>query len=436
MGQGDGCSDNRDRGLEVKKVKRDLGEQQYLDENANQNGSLVTCPSQSCTTLPQSIFSNSEMNDAKSLCPSQTPLQSSITQPTPDTKLLTSDTSNPHNTPSELPEANQTQQSVESLIQELLEQAPGEPQLAGDSNGQGISIEAFTQELRELEDRVKERSRAACQQEETTRETLSAERQEEEQLSAALEAKLTGDTKGEGSTVGLCSPARPLNQPASQPYTGPFMVVLFTKLENMLQNSLYVNILLTGIVAQLACYPQPLLRSFLLNTNMVFQPSVKSLIQVLGSVKNRIEAFAASHEDFPAMLKKAQQYLVARGKVDWTDSPAAVPPLRRSDSLVKSRKPSLGDLILRHTNSPTRARHAAQLALAHVRDGGQSLHSALFRGGGGGGGSGLEKQAEALRVKNAVYCAVIFCEFLKELAALAQEHAVTLPFPHSQEVEE
>lgn len=50
-------------------------------------------------------------------------------------------------------------------------------------------------------------------------------------------------------------------------------------------------------------------------------------------MKNRIEAFAASHEDFPAMLKKAQQYLVARGKVDWTDSPAAVPPLRRSDSL-------------------------------------------------------------------------------------------------------
>ncbi len=219
-GQGDGCSDNRDRGLEVKKVKRDLGEQQYLDENANQNGSLVTCPSQSCTTLPQSIFSNSEMSDAESLCPNQTPSQSSITQPTPDTKLLTSDASNPHSASSDLPEANQTQQSVESLIQELLEQAPGEPQLPGDSNGQGISIEAFTQELRELEDRVKERSRAACQQEESARESLSAERQEEEQLSSALEVKLTGDTKGEVSVVGLSSPARPLNQPASQPYTG------------------------------------------------------------------------------------------------------------------------------------------------------------------------------------------------------------------------
>lgn len=103
---------------------------------------------------------------------------------------------------------------------------------------------------------------------------------------------------------------------------------------------------------------------------------------------------------------------------------------------MKSRKPSLGDLILRHTNSPTRARHAAQLALAHVRDGGQSLHSALFKGGASAGTTSLEKQAEALRVKNAVYCAVVFCEFLKELAALAQEHAVSLPFPHSQDVEE
>lgn len=102
---------------------------------------------------------------------------------------------------------------------------------------------------------------------------------------------------------------------------------------------------------------------------------------------------------------------------------------------MKSRKPSLGDLILRHTNSPTRARHAAQLALAHVRDGSQSLHSALFRGV-GGGTYGLERQAEALRVKNAVYCAVIFCEFLKELAALAQEHAVALPFTDSQGPEE
>lgn len=154
------------------------------------------------------------------------------------------------------------------------------------------------------------------------------------------------------------------------------MTVLFGKLENMLHNSLYVNFLLTGLVAQLACYPQPLLRSFLLNTNMVFQPSVKSLLQVgcwrrcpwcwrrcpwccralppsvqshavpsfpssplcpipqvLGSVKNKIESFAASQEDFPTLLFKAKKYLIARGKLDWADAPGVMPALRRSETL-------------------------------------------------------------------------------------------------------
>uniref|UniRef100_A0A8C0Y4Q5 FHF complex subunit HOOK-interacting protein 1B n=1 Tax=Cyprinus carpio carpio TaxID=630221 RepID=A0A8C0Y4Q5_CYPCA len=328
-------------------------------------------------------------------------------------------------------------ESVERLIEELLERAPSEP-LTGDSKCQGISIEAFHQELRELEERVRERRVLSRSSEESSREYRTAPTPsltDEDCLPVEIEQR-SSETKPESYATGVFSPARPLGPPLAQPYTGPFITVLFSKLESMMQNSLYVNILLTGVVFQLACYPQPLLRSFLLNTNMVFQPSVKSLIQVLGSVKNRIEAFAATHEDFPAMLRKARRFLVARGKLDWSDSPIGVPTLRRSDSLIKSRKPSLGDLILRHTNSPTRARHAAQLALAHVRDGGQSLHSALFRGGAAGGASGLEKQAEALRVKNAVYCAVIFSEFLKELAALAQEHSVALPFPPSQGAEE
>ncbi|XP_009465806.1 PREDICTED: FTS and Hook-interacting protein [Nipponia nippon] len=205
------------------------------------------------------------------------------------------------------------------------------------------------------------------------------------------------------------SPGTPSGSPCQR--GGPFVSVLFGKLENMLHNSLYVNFLLTGLVAQLACYPQPLLRSFLLNTNMVFQPSVKSLLQVLGSVKNKIESFAASQEDFPTLLFKAKKYLIARGKLDWSDVPSAVPSLRRAEMLVKSRKPSIGELILRHTNSPTRARQAAQLAFQHVRDGQvlQALAGAsIFRGS-------AERQSEALRVKNAVYCAVIFSEFLKEL---------------------
>lgn len=63
-------------------------------------------------------------------------------------------------------------------------------------------------------------------------------------------------------------------------FLGPFISTVFGKLEVMVGNSLYENLLLTGIVSRLACYVQPLLRSFLLNTQMVFHPSVRSLYQV------------------------------------------------------------------------------------------------------------------------------------------------------------
>ncbi|KAF1529331.1 FTS and Hook-interacting protein, partial [Eudyptes sclateri] len=313
--------------------------------------------------------------------------------------------------------------SVDSLIEELLARVPAEP------NGAGVTIEAFTEELREIEAEMKNGGGGALPVPQEPPEVPLS--REEEEAFASFAALPEGDTAGRALARPpdplaqlVASPPRAVGPPPSQPFTGPFVSVLFGKLENMLHNSLYVNFLLTGLVAQLACYPQPLLRSFLLNTNMVFQPSVKSLLQVLGSVKNKIESFAASQEDFPALLFKAKKYLIARGKLDWSDAPSVVPSLRRAETLVKSRKPSIGELILRHTNSPTRARQAAQLAFQHVRDGQvlQALAGAsLFRGS-------AERQSEALRVKNAVYCAVIFSEFLKELAAIAQAHAVTSPF--------
>ncbi|XP_075436656.1 FHF complex subunit HOOK-interacting protein 1B-like isoform X2 [Ascaphus truei] len=304
--------------------------------------------------------------------------------------------------------------SVDSIIDELLDRAPAEP------NGTGVSIEKLGEELREMEDSMRE----MADEEECPDERHTGIPPEEQEHDGEAEPSEAGGTNGRADslTLILSSPLKAQN--GSQPFTGPFIAVLFAKLESMLQNSLYVNFLLTGIIAQLACHPQPLLRSFLLNSNMVFQPSVKSLVQVLGSVKNKIEAFAASQEDFPTLLFKAKKFLIARGKLDWCESQSSVPALRRSDTLVKSRKPSIGELILRHTNSPTRARQAAQMAFQHVRDG-QVLHAlsgtSIFK-------SSTEKQNEALRVKNAVYCAVIFTEFMKELAAITQEHAVTSPY--------
>lgn len=62
---------------------------------------------------------------------------------------------------------------------------------------------------------------------------------------------------------------------------GPFLTALFVRLDHMLSNPLQINFLLTGIIARLAYYPQLLLRSFLLNHNLVVQSNVKTLIQVI-----------------------------------------------------------------------------------------------------------------------------------------------------------
>lgn len=56
-------------------------------------------------------------------------------------------------------------------------------------------------------------------------------------------------------------------------------------------------------------------------------------------MKNKIESFAASQEDFPALLSKAKKYLIARGKLDWAEGPTAGPTPRRSDSLGEDHLP-------------------------------------------------------------------------------------------------
>lgn len=61
---------------------------------------------------------------------------------------------------------------------------------------------------------------------------------------------------------------------------GPFLSTIFKKLENMHNNTFYVNLILTAVITRLSYYPQPLLKSFLLNYNMVLKPGVRSLFQV------------------------------------------------------------------------------------------------------------------------------------------------------------
>ncbi|XP_075469696.1 FHF complex subunit HOOK-interacting protein 1A isoform X3 [Ascaphus truei] len=179
------------------------------------------------------------------------------------------------------------------------------------------------------------------------------------------------------------------------PFTGPFVSVVLSKLENMLENSLHVNLLLAGIITQLATYPQPLIRSFLLNTNMVFQPSIRSLYQVLACVKHKIEQFAATENNFPMLVAEAQQYLLSR-----MDMPEASVSTLTKDNIPKNvdtdNRPNVVEVsqTVLQTNKEQIAKASRPLPGAPVG------------------------------IRNAVFAAVLFPEFLKELAALAQEHSV------------
>lgn len=166
------------------------------------------------------------------------------------------------------------------------------------------------------------------------------------------------------------------------PFTGPFVSVLLSRLENMPSNTLHVNLLLTGILAQLAAYPQPLLRSFLLNTNLVFQPSVRSLYQVLASVKNQIDVWSSKNKDSSELLTAAQHCLLARES-----------SLRDPQS-SQAEDASEADRIKRN--------------------------------------SAIQPKTVVPLSKTEVYATVLFAEFLKELAAIAQEHSILSHLPTEQ----
>uniref|UniRef100_A0AAY4ABX7 FHF complex subunit HOOK-interacting protein C-terminal domain-containing protein n=1 Tax=Denticeps clupeoides TaxID=299321 RepID=A0AAY4ABX7_9TELE len=204
------------------------------------------------------------------------------------------------------------------------------------------------------------------------RRPVSPMEQEEEDVDFSCFSSETPEAEKMPSPFG--NKARSGSRSQGVPFTGPFMSVLLSRLENMLENSLHVNLLLTGILAQLAAYPQPLLRSFLLNTNIVLQPSVRSLYQVLASLKNQIEHLAATQKDFPELLTAAQHCLLAR------------------ESTLRGQEPTEFGLRFLASNGGKTTKNQPRTVLP-------------------------TKHTE-------VYATVVFIEFLKELAAIAQEHSI------------
>ncbi|CAJ1052513.1 protein FAM160A1 [Xyrichtys novacula] len=205
-----------------------------------------------------------------------------------------------------------------------------------------------------------------------------AQEEEEEEMDFSFSAETPEKLH---SPFGTKFPSSSAGRNHAVPFTGPFVSVLLSRMENMLSNSLHVNLLLTGILAQLAAYPQPLLRSFLLNTNLVFQPTVRSLYQVLATVKYQIEDLAATRKDFLESITTAQHWLLARENL-----------------IMEADKSSSG--------------------LSNSGEGGKILKNSP---------PPIPKAISLDRTE--VFATVLFTEFLKELAAIAQEHSILSYIP-------
>ncbi|KAK2863265.1 hypothetical protein Q5P01_002798 [Channa striata] len=174
------------------------------------------------------------------------------------------------------------------------------------------------------------------------------------------------------------------------PFTGPFISVLLSRLENLLENSIAVNLLVTGILSQLASYPQPLLRSFLLSTDSTHMPNVRTLYQVLVSVHAQIERYVAARPDYPSLVTQAWRFLLAKDQ---------------DSKFRECLQPQGGNIILDPSLPNGCVRNALALPPSSI----------------------LPPCPPILpQARSRVFAIALYAEFLKELAAIAQEHSIRL----------
>ena len=222
-------------------------------------------------------------------------------------------------------------------------------------------------------------------------------------------------------------------------FMGPCFNALFIKLEDLCDNSFNTNLVLTGIFASLCSYPLPLLRSFLLNPNLIFQNAVKTLYSVLRKVQSKIETSTEAIDNFQELLLRGRYYFAnidrfghlsieefltdssVYGSCKNLSAGSGLSQLLNSgnqhsfnsaDNSGESKKSKISTNVLgalfRRKNAPRNKQSEEG-----VKNGNTIVH---YRS--------AESLMEAKKIRDAVLSVIIMEEFAKELAALAQEHSV------------
>ncbi|KAM6909229.1 FHF complex subunit HOOK-interacting protein 1A-like [Xenentodon cancila] len=237
-------------------------------------------------------------------------------------------------------------------------------------------MDAFRRRVHELRQKLKEEEQQEEEENESSSDfgfsSLSDDADEEGE---AMEEEENEEEEGRRSRRGI-------------PFTGPFISVLLSRLENLLENTIAVNLLVTGILAQLASYPQPLLRSFLLSADPQSQSSVRTLYQVLVSVHAQVERYVTARPDYPALVTQAWRFLLAKDQ---------------DGKFRECLESQGGDIILDPSLPNGSVKTALPLPPLSVLPPCPTIPP---------------------YAKSRVFAIILYAEFLKELAAIAQEHSI------------
>ncbi|KAG7203737.1 hypothetical protein KM043_013764 [Ampulex compressa] len=225
-----------------------------------------------------------------------------------------------------------------------------------------------------------------------------------------------------------------------QPNVGIFLDVVLRKLECMTSNNLYVNLHLTGLISRLAIYPQPLLQSFLLNHSLVFQPSIRSLFQVLASLKHKIDQYLSKYNNVDLLVEQARLFLISRedklvnARKNALEAAAQSMPNKRhslsteSFSRGEAKRWSLTSSFTQMLRRSSSSSGPSSLSNIVHQPSGTSENQLEVIGHCSGyryyTKTSWGSPNEVSPVQNVVLCAVILDEWLKELAAITQEHAI------------
>ena len=216
-------------------------------------------------------------------------------------------------------------------------------------------------------------------------------------------------------------PQSPTEMFGVTPSMGPFLDLLLTRLEEATTNGLQLNLQLMTVLTRLSLYPQPLLRSCLLDQAIVLQPSVRSLLQTLGKLKHRIDVATAALPQLAELVRWARARLAAREEQPVSTAAASAPPAAGSALKSEPRRLSLNSVasMLRRSLGGSGGSGGSDRSLEPTPDGTGFRYTARPAVSGGG-----PPAAEDGAARRLVTAAVLLEQWLLELAAVSQEHTV------------